>query len=98
MAIVESTKEESPPLAAPALERSKTTLNVSVNARGLTSWKESSPVSPRAPPKTAPVRSNTVSGLKQAPPFGGLVRGLSVERSAPTAKGPMCLILNRIEV
>ncbi|KAG6889114.1 hypothetical protein C0995_003683 [Termitomyces sp. Mi166 len=69
--------EETLPSAAPALERSKTTLNVPANAYELTSGKGSSPISPRAPSNTAPIRSGS---LKQTPPFGGPVRGLSVKR------------------
>ncbi|KAG6879171.1 hypothetical protein C0992_004704 [Termitomyces sp. T32_za158] len=81
------------PSAAPALERSKTTLNVSVNTRGLMSEKEF--LSPRTPP-TAPVRSNTMINLKQTPPFGG--RGMSIKRygtgpPALSAKGLMSLVV-----
>ncbi|KAG6892902.1 hypothetical protein C0993_002569, partial [Termitomyces sp. T159_Od127] len=91
MIIVEFASEETSLSAAPTLERSRTTLNVSSNARELTSGNDSSLISPRAPPNTAPVRSNTMSSIKQAPPFGGPARGLSVKGRganppAPSAK------------
>ncbi|RDB24740.1 Neutrophil cytosol factor 2 [Hypsizygus marmoreus] len=69
------------PTRPPALERSRTTLNVPTNARELTSGQGQSPRSPLAPTPvgTTPVRSNTTINVKPAP-IGGPVRGLSVRR------------------
>ncbi|KAG5731365.1 Neutrophil cytosol factor 2 [Termitomyces sp. T112] len=80
-----SANEETPFSAAPVLERSKTTLNVPTNAHELTSGKEPSPTSLRAPPVSAPARSNS---LKQPHPFGGPVRGLSIKRPVISPQAP----------
>jgi len=68
---------------SPALERSKTTLNVPSNARELTSGRGLSPLSSR-PLDNTPAGTSGNNASTQIPGIGGPVRGLSVKRSSPS--------------